>query len=149
MEGLFEFGYWGLFLGSFLAATILPFSSEALLVLMISSKYNVNSIIIIATAGNWLGGMSCYYLGFLGNWKLLEKYLKIKEEKIARLKYWLDKYGSSLAWFCWLPVIGDPLAVGLGFIRSNVYLVALYMCIGKLLRYVAIAYFSQLGFSKL
>ena len=148
MEGLFEFGYWGLLLGSFLAATVLPFSSEALLILMIShGGYNIYNIITIATIGNWLGGMSCYYLGFLGNWKLAEKYLKIKEEKILKLKKWLDKYGSMMAWLCWLPIVGDPLALGLGFIRSNVFLVSIYMFFGKLLRYITIAYITQLGLS--
>ena len=148
MEGLFEFGYLGLLLGSFLAATILPFSSEALLVLMISSgRFNLLNIILTASVGNWMGGMTCYYLGYLGNWKLVEKYLKIKEDKILKFKFWLDKYGSMMAWLCWLPIIGDPLALALGFIRSNVYLVSIYMFLGKLMRYIVIAYFTHLGIS--
>ena len=49
--------------------------------LMIANKYNIYAVITIASLGNWLGGLSCYFLGYLGNWKLIEKYLKIKKEE--------------------------------------------------------------------
>lgn len=142
MEELYHLGLLGLFIGSFLAATILPFSSEALLFLMIKGGYNLQEVLWTASAGNWLGGVSCYYLGFLGNWDLIRKYLKLKPENIDKIKCKIDKYGSLLAWFCWLPVIGDPIAVGLGVVRSNILAVFVYMFLGKLVRYYAIAYLA-------
>ena len=65
MEFLIEYGYIGVFIASFLAATILPFSSEVVLtgVLLAGSAYW--PCMVAATLGNFLGGMSCYWLGML------------------------------------------------------------------------------------
>lgn len=145
MEGLYEYGYLGLFLASFLAATILPFSSEALLTLMIVGGFDPVKCLITATAGNWLGGMSGYALGYVGKWEWIEKYLRVKPEKMGRVKKRLDKYGAYIAFLCWLPAIGDLLAIGLGLIRSNVWQVAIFMFIGKASRYVLWAWLSHLG----
>jgi membrane protein YqaA with SNARE-associated domain len=143
MEFFFEYGLWGLFLASFLAATVLPFSSEAVLAFMVATGFDLYACIMVATIGNTLGGISCYYLGFIGNWDSIEKYLKLKPENLQKTKSWLDKYGSFTAFFTWLPIVGDPLAVGLGIIRSNVTLVFIFMLTGKLLRYLAIAFFTD------
>ncbi|MDQ3190793.1 MAG: DedA family protein [Bacteroidota bacterium] len=145
MEFFFEYGLWGLFFASFLAATILPFSSEAILAVMIAAGFDLYTCLWIATAGNWLGGMSCYYLGYLGKWEWIENLLKIKPEKIKNIKIKLDKYGSLMAFFTWLPIVGDPLAVGLGLIKSNLIMVSIFMFIGKLMRYFILAYFTNLG----
>ena len=141
----FEYGLWSLFFASFLAATILPFSSEALLAFLIASDYNLYSCLIVATAGNWLGGMSGYFLGYAGKWAWIERWLKIKPERLKITKANLVKYGSLMAFFTWLPVIGDVLAVGLGLIRSNIIYVSLFMLAGKFLRYMALAYFADWG----
>jgi membrane protein YqaA with SNARE-associated domain len=143
MEFLFDYGLLGLFLASFLAATILPFSSEAILALMVAAGFDLSACIMVATLGNTVGGLSCYYLGYLGNWNTIEKYLKMKPENLTKTKTWLDKYGSLTALMTWVPIVGDPLAVGLGIIRSNMVYVTLLMFTGKLLRYVAIAMFTD------
>jgi membrane protein YqaA with SNARE-associated domain len=140
-----EYGLWGLFFASFFAATILPFSSEAILALMIAAGYDKFACLWIATAGNFLGGMSCYFLGFLGKQEWIEKFLKIKPQHIQKVRGWLNKYGSFAAFFTWLPAVGDPIAVGLGLIRSNLLLVSVFMFIGKLLRYIVLIYLTQLG----
>ena len=91
MESFAEWGYLGLFFASFLAATIIPFlSSEALLSLMIVNQYNLGSVLLVATIGNWFGGLSCFYMGWLGKWSLIEKYLKIKTATLERLKPKVD-----------------------------------------------------------
>ena len=136
MESVIEWGFLGLFISSFLGATAIPLSSEVVLSVMIINGYDLNLSIIIATIGNWLGGLSSYYLGRLGNWNFLEKYFRIKKEKIARFKYRIDKWGSSLAFLCCLPLIGDPLAVSLGFFRINFIKVSIWMFIGKLVKYI-------------
>ncbi len=136
MESVIEWGFLGLFISSFLGATVIPLSSEVVLSVMIINGYDLNLSIIIATIGNWLGGLSSYYLGRLGNWNFLEKYFRIKKEKIARFKYRIDKWGSSLAFLCCLPLIGDPLAVSLGFFRINFIKVSIWMFIGKLVKYI-------------
>ena len=147
METFVEWGYIGLFIASFLSATIIPFSSELVFSLLIIKGYDFNLSILVATTGNWLGGLSSYFLGRLGKWSTLEKYFRLKKEKIVKFKTNIDKWGSLLAFFCWLPIIGDPIAVGLGFFRTNFLLVALWMFIGKLIRYIVWAFVTYWGVS--
>jgi membrane protein YqaA with SNARE-associated domain len=136
----FEYGYLGLFFASFLAATILPFSSEVILSGMLIAGYNTTFCLLIATFGNWLGGMSSYGLGYLGNIERLEKWLGFKREKLPKFRMYISKYGSYVAFFCWLPLVGDPLAVALGLFRSNSLNVAVWMLLGKAIRYAVMAY---------
>ena len=146
MESFAEWGYLGLFFASFLAATIIPFlSSEALLSLMIVNQYNLGTVLFVATIGNWLGGLSCYYIGWIGKWDLIEKHLKIKASTLERLKPNVDRWGAPLAFFCWIPIIGDPLAVGLGLFKTNPISVALWILIGKGIRYLVWAYITFSG----
>ena len=147
MEGFVEWGYLGLFIASFLGATIIPFSSELVFSLLIIKGYDFNLSLLVATTGNWLGGLSSYFLGRLGQWSTLEKYFRLKKEKIVKFKTNIDKWGSLLAFFCWLPVIGDPIAVGLGFFRTNYILVAMWMFIGKFIRYILWALVTYWGVS--
>tara|TARA_B100000497_G_scaffold45325_1_gene52486 strand:- start:390 stop:839 length:450 start_codon:yes stop_codon:yes gene_type:complete len=145
LETFVEWGYLGLFIASFLGATIIPFSSELVLSLLIIKGYDFNLSLLVATTGNWLGGLSSYFLGRLGKWSTLEKYFRLKKEKIVKFKTNIDKWGSLLAFFCWLPIIGDPIAVGLGFFRTNYLLVALWMFMGKLIRYIVWAFVTYWG----
>jgi len=136
MTEWFEYGYWGLFFASFLAATILPFSSEAILSLFLFSGYDLTLTIAIASLGNWLGGMLSYYLGYLGNWEWIEKFLRIKKAKGERIQEYFRNKGAALAFFAFLPFVGDFIPLGLGLLRSKVLWVALFMAAGKLCRYV-------------
>lgn len=147
MEAFVEWGYLGLFIASFLGATIIPFSSELVFSLLIIKGYDFNLSLLVATTGNWLGGLSSYFLGRLGKWSTLEKYFRLKKEKIVKFKTNIDKWGSLLAFFCWLPIVGDPIAVGLGFFRTNYVLVTIWMFIGKLIRYIVWAFITYWGVS--
>ncbi|OFX28141.1 MAG: hypothetical protein A2033_08500 [Bacteroidetes bacterium GWA2_31_9] len=140
----FEYGYFGLFVASFLAATIIPFSSEALLSLLIYSDYNIYYCIVIATIGNTVGGMSSFYLGYIGKWHWLEKYFGIKKEKIDRLHQKMKFKGSLMAFLTWLPIVGDLIAVLLGVLRVNTKYVVIFMFLGKLARYIVWAYLTNL-----
>ena len=135
-----KLGYSALFFASFLAATIVPFSSEAILAGMLLGNFDVVACIALATAGNWLGGMTGYWLGYLGKWEWLEKYFNIPKDRLNNWHKRLHRYGVALAFFCCLPSVGDFIAVGLGFIRSNVVMVALLMLAGKLIRYMIVAW---------
>ena len=149
MESLVEWGYIGLFIASFLAATILPFSSELVFSILIVKGYDLSLSLVIATIGNWFGGMSSYYIGRLGKWTVLKKYFNIEIESIQRFKFKIDRFGSLLAFFCWVPVIGDPIAVSLGFFRTNYIFVSIWMFICKALRYIVWALITYWGTSLL
>lgn len=133
-------GFSALFFASFLAATIVPFSSDAVVVSMVANGYDPVWTIIIATFGNTLGGMSSYGLGWLGKWDWIEKYLRIKREKIEKMRLRVGKYTGIAAFLTWLPIIGDIIAVTLGILRINVWRVFLFMTAGKLARYIVIVY---------
>ncbi len=136
MEGLFDYSLWGLFLASFLAATVVPFSSEALLTFLIFNGTDAYTAVLVATAGNWLGGMSSYAIGYLGKWEWIEKYLRIKRETIEKWHARLYKRGAIFAFLSWVPAVGDIFAVGLGLLRANIFITAVAMLAGKFLRYV-------------
>ncbi len=136
MESLTDLGYWGLFTGSFLASTIIPMSADILLVGILALGGNVWICLIIATAGNWLGGLTSYWIGWLGRWEWIERWLKVKEEKLVRQKKNIDKYGVWLALFTWLPVAGDLFAIALGFYRIRPYASAFYMLVGRFARFL-------------
>lgn len=136
MEQLIAWGYIGVFIASFLAATVLPFSSEVVLTGVLLAGADYWPCMIAATLGNFLGGMSCYYLGRLGKIEWIEKYLKLNVAKLQKVQHWIEGKGSVMAFFVFLPGIGDFIAVALGFLRGNVWIVSISMLLGKFLRYV-------------
>jgi membrane protein YqaA with SNARE-associated domain len=136
LSELGEYGYWGLFIGSFLAATIFPFSSEIILSFMLYKNYDLATCLIVATAGNWLGGLTGYGLGYLAKLKWLEKYFRVKHADLLKFQAKVERHGSKIAFFSWIPFIGDPLGIALGFFKVHFYKVAVWMLIGKAFRYV-------------
>ena len=138
-------GYGGLFLGSFLAPTILPLSSEAVLAAMVLGGFDPVACVLVASAGNSLGGMTSYFLGYVGKWAWVEKFFARNRDRVARVKAWADRYGSRAALLCWLPVVGDPLAIALGFVRSPAWQVGFYMLAGKFLRYTVWVWLIRQG----
>jgi membrane protein YqaA with SNARE-associated domain len=131
--------YFALFINSFLAATLLPIVSEPLLIYLLSENFPVVPIVICATIGNSLGSYFTYYLGYLANWQKINKWLRMKEENILKVKRWIDKYGVYTAFFAWIPFLGDPIALALGVFKINVKQAFLFIFIGKLVRYSVVA----------
>lgn len=116
---------WTLFTGSFLAATLLPGGSEAVLygVLRLHPEA-VWQALAVATVGNTLGGMTSYLLGRL-----------LPQTRPLRGLNLVHRYGSPALLLAWVPLLGDPLCVAAGWLRINVGLAALFMAIGKFARY--------------
>ncbi len=145
-ELFLEYNLWGLFLASFLAATVVPFSSEALLSVLIATGTDVTPAILVATAGNWLGGLSSFAIGYLGKWEWIEKYLRVKRETIEKWHDRLYKRGAVFAFFSWLPAVGDVFSVGLGLLRSNILITAFSMLAGRFTRYLIWGWLTGLVF---
>lgn len=129
--------YSSLFLSTFLSATLLPLSSEALVSYCFYTYDRPILILFVATFGNSLGGLTNYWVGTLGQPKWLERFGLCKTKRI-KLEQHVQRYGIWLAWFSWLPFIGDPLLVALGFFRTNFWWSTLFMVIGKFIRYFVI-----------
>lgn len=136
----FEIGYLGLFITCFLAATILPITSELFLGSMLAYGYDLTTCLIIATIGNTLGSWLNYLIGMAGNPNWLKK-IGVKQEQISRWEEKIKRYGSLLALFSWLPFVGDVIAVTLGFFRVNWLVSFAYILIGKFLRYLFVVIF--------
>lgn len=104
---------------AFLAATVVPFSSEAVFTALLFGGLDKWWLVFWATVGNTLGGMTCYLLGHLGKLEWIEKWLKIKKEKIDSFEAKFHKYGDWVAFFSFLPGVGDIIAVAAGFMRCR------------------------------
>lgn len=143
VELLIEWGYWGLFISSFLAGSIVPFSSEVVMAATLGVGLNPTLIVIIVTLGNTAGGMTCYYMGRLGRMDWIEKYFGVSHEKLERTRRFLQGKGALMGFFAFLPFIGEAIAIALGFMRSNLFLTTISMFAGKLLRYIAMLWAVQ------
>ena len=138
-----QWGYLGLFLGSFLAGSIVPFSSEALVIACVGPLHmNPVTCLFVALAGNVSGGMTCYHIGHLGKIEWIEKYARVSEKKLNRALHFMHNRGAWMGFFAFIPILGTAISVALGYVRSNVWIVLLTMTIGKMLRYAAIIWGS-------
>jgi len=136
MQRLSELGLLGLFIGTFLAATVLPFSSDALYLAVLAVLKQPMECLLVATLGNWLGGITTYYVGRIGKWEWMEKWFSVKRETLERQKVRVDKYGIWLALLSWVPFIGDVFVVALGFYRAKPIPTIILLLIGKFLRFL-------------
>ena len=149
LDFLVNYGYIGVFIAAFLAATVLPFSSEVVFAGVLASGATYSTLIIAATIGNSLGGMTCYWLGSLGKLEWLEKYFRMKEEQIQK---WVNKIqgrGSWVSIFVALPGVGDFIAVAMGYLRANAWGVLFWMTLGKFIRYVVVGEAAKAALSAL
>lgn len=140
MEYFAEFGYFGLFVAAFLAATILPLSSEVVLSTLLLSGLSPTALITIATIGNVLGSLTNYALGYWASLEVVKKWLKMSEEDFVRAEQRFVKYGLFSLCFAWVPIIGDPLTVIAGTLRIRLLWFVILVSAGKLIRYIVISY---------
>ena len=140
METFAELGYLGLFSAAFLAATILPLSSEVVLSTLLLNGLSPTALVAIATLGNVLGSLTNYALGYWASLKVIKKWLKISEEKFVRAEQRFVKYGLFSLCFAWVPIIGDPITVIAGILRIRLLWFVLLVTAGKLIRYIVVSY---------
>lgn len=133
--GLLELGLFGLFCGTFLSATILPFPSDVIVIGIYEAGYPIVPSLIIATIGNLLGGLTNYYIGYKGHSEKLIKKFKLNQEKLDKWEVRLSKWGIYLGLISFLPLIGEPMVAALGFFRVKIIPLAFMMLIGKFIRY--------------
>ena len=137
--------YISLFIVSFLAATIIPLGSEWLLISIILAGGNAPLSVAIASLGNYLGGLSNYLIGFFGGTWVIRKLLKINEEKEGKARALYTKYGSWSLLLTWLPIIGDPLCLMGGMMKTGLIRFTILVFTGKLARYSALAFATKEG----
>jgi len=133
---------WALFLSALTSSTLLPGSSEALLVYRLHTGGDPAALVLTATVGNVLGSLITYGMGRLGNEAMHRKWLGMGDKEVARAERWFGRYGQPSLLFAWLPVVGDPLCLVAGLLRSPVAWFVLLVAVGKFGRYAAIAWLT-------
>jgi len=140
MTNLIEnFGYLGLLLFCFFAATILPVSSEAALAAALAMKMPAIPALTFATVGNCAGMVCNYWVGSKVEEKLLHQHLQ--KRALARAYSIMQRWGKWALLLSWLPVIGDPITYLAGVLRMNFYLFFAAAAVLRFLRYLVIAGF--------
>lgn len=129
-----KFGLSTVFVVAFVSATLLPMGSEPAVFGLV--KLNPELFwpaILVATAGNTLGGALTWWMGY-GAEKAYERVRHRRSE--ARALQWLERFGAKACLLAWLPVVGDPLCAVAGWLRLPFWPCVLYMAIGKFARYL-------------
>ncbi len=138
MEFLAEYGYTGLFLAAFGAATLLPLGSEIVLILLWANAWDPAALLAVATTGNVLGSLVNYAIGIRGGEWLMTKLLRLSPAEITRAENGFKKYGQPVLLLAWLPVVGDPLTVVAGALKVKILDFIFFVTVGKFLRYLFI-----------
>ena len=133
--------YLSLFAISFLAATILPFSSELTLAgLIATSDYDNLLLLTVASFGNILGSLVNWALGSYSRNLATKKWFPFKETQVERSSKWFKKFGKWSLLFAWVPVLGDPLTLVAGILRVKFIDFIILVAIGKVSRYLIVFY---------
>lgn len=132
-------GYLGLFLSALLAATLLPFSSEAVLAaLAISGDFAPTGLFAAATAGNVLGAVVNWGLGrWCLHWQD-RRWFPIKPPALERAARWFNRWGVASLLLAWMPVVGDPLTFAAGVLRTPFAVMLPLVTLGKAARYAVV-----------
>lgn len=125
-----QVGLTSVFIVSFVSATLLPLGSEpAVFAVAKANAALFWPVILVATAGNTLGGALDYWMGY----RAKEAFAR---ERATRWFGWLARHGAKTMLLAWLPGIGDPLCTLAGWLGLPFWASVTYMAIGKLLRYL-------------
>ncbi len=134
----------GLFLSSFLAATLIPAQSElGLGYLVIDTNYSMALLITIASLGNTAGATINWFLGqgIAGSLARLEKIQT--STRYSTLINWYEKYGQWTLLLSWAPFIGDPITLIAGILKVPLKTFLLIVALAKTSRYIIIATFAE------
>lgn len=133
---LTNLGLLGLFIGTFLAGSVVPFSSDVLYVAIIAAFGERKlACLAVATVGNSLGAFTTYFIGRIAKIDWIAEHLKISRDKIEAQKAFIRKWGVWAALIGWVPVVGKPVLIALGVYRSKPIPTMLLTFLGIALRF--------------
>lgn len=135
---VFSLGYFGLFLISFLSASLLPLASEVFVVGMPRLGYSIWIVTVVATAGSYCGSLVNYAIGKKGTDFVLGRYVKIDPKTWARAERFYERWGPVALFFSWVPFIGDPLTAVAGALNMHLGIFSFWVLFGKTLRYLVL-----------
>jgi len=129
----------GVFFSAFLAATILPFSSEVVLAAFYAAGGG-DAVLLwsVASLGNVLGAVVNWGLGrYVLHWQG-QRWFPFSADQLSRAEAWFARYGTWSLLLAWVPLIGDPLTFAAGILRVNLWLFLILVTIGKAGRYAVV-----------
>lgn len=133
--------YAGLFVAAFLAATVIPAQSEAVLVALLAHRsHPVWALVAVASVGNVLGSIVNWWLGRGIERFKSRRWFPVSAESLSRAQEWYARYGRWSLLLSWVPIIGDPITVAAGVMRERLWVFTALVGIAKTLRYVVLAY---------
>ena len=135
---LIHYGYWGMLTSALLAGSILPFSSEAVMLGLMAAGLNPWQLALYGTIGNVAGSMFNYGIGRLGKPEWVEKYLHVKQESLDKAERFMAGRGAWMGFFA--------ITVSLGLMRANAIITLTSVTLGKIVRYVLLIYGVSLFF---
>jgi membrane protein YqaA with SNARE-associated domain len=132
--------YAALFLSAFLSATLLPGSSEAALIALLAAGDTSAAVLVtVATAGNVLGSTVNWMLGrFFAHFRG-RRWFPVSQWSYERAEFWYRRYGVWSLLLAWLPIVGDPLTLVAGALRTDIRWFIVLVTAGKAARYLAVA----------
>jgi len=139
------YGLVSLFSLSFLASTLVPLGSEWLLVLLIVQGHPVLTTVAVATLGNSLGAVTTYLIGIFGSDVLTRRVLRLSDQDLDRAGKVYRRFGVWSLLLSWVPIVGDPLCLVAGALRTPLPLFLVLVPLGKICRYGALAFFTLQG----
>ena len=148
LDVLVNYGPLGMFIAAFLAGSILPFSSETVMIALLAIGVDPLVLLLTAALGNTLGGITCYGIGRMASPDWVQRTFRIKEKRMQQAHVLVSRWGALMGLFCWVPILGDAILVTLGMLRSNPVATNLMMFLGRTIRY-AIVLLSTLGVARL
>lgn len=134
------YGYIGMFVAAFIAGSVFPWSSEAIMLGLQAAGLEPVGLVVWGTAGNVLGSMFNYWVGHLGRLDWIEKYLHVKKESLDKAERFMHGHGAWIGFFAFLPIIGSAITIMLGLMRANIFITMTSITIGKLLRYALLVW---------
>jgi membrane protein YqaA with SNARE-associated domain len=130
--------YFGLFLSAFLSATLLPGTSELLLVSLMQQDLNQSLLWLWATSGNALGSVVNWVLGRYFLHFQHRRWFPVSEQSLEKAQHWFQRYGIWSLLLSWTPVIGDPLTLLAGVMKVRLSVFILLVVIAKGVRYAVL-----------
>lgn len=131
---VFNFGYLGLFVVSYLSATVLPFSEQFAVVGMVALGYSSILIVVVATAGSFLGALTNYYVGREGSEFVFSRYISVDGDRLERAEKFYGRWGSYILLFSWLPLLGDAITVVSGVLHLDLRVFTFWVLLGRIVR---------------
>ena len=140
LDLLVDYGPIGMLIASFIAGSVFAFSSEAVMLAMLAAGVDPWELVITASIGNVAGSMFNYGVGRLGRLDWIEKYLHVKKESLDRAQRFMGGHGAWMGFFAFLPILGSAISILLGLMRANIIITLISITLGKVMRYLIIAW---------